>query len=331
MKTSSAGREAIKRREGEKLTAYLDSAGVWTIGVGHTTVAGPPTVTKGLKITASQSIEILARDLAKVEGEVLSAVKVPLTQNEFDALVSLDFNIGPGAFKKSTLVKKLNAGDKAGAAQQFLVWNKATVGGKKVALKGLTTRREDERKQFLSGATASPKAVPKPTPKPSPIETEATVKIVQQILIEKGYNETGAADGKMGRLTKTAILAAKSENDIKPLNDEIDAAFYAALPNLPPRKLARNDAKASEIRSAIPEAKKSWLTKIGAIFGLGTLGAGTTANSILETVSPWKNTFSDIPSWVWIAIAAVVLAAIGLVAWRGERNSIEAFREGARR
>jgi len=144
--TSAAGRKAITEREGNVLTAYQDSVGIWTIGVGHTSAAGLPKVVKGLKITAAESDEILSRDLKTFEDGVRAAVGVPLIQNEFDALVSLAFNIGVGAFSKSTLVKKLNAGDRAGAADQFLVWNKA--GGK--TLKGLTTRRQSERKQFLS-------------------------------------------------------------------------------------------------------------------------------------------------------------------------------------
>lgn len=143
---SKGGRAATTQREGNKLAAYRDSVGILTIGVGHTSAAGPPTVSPGMTITAEESDLILSRDLAKFELAVLKAVKVPLSQNEFDALVSLAFNIGDGAFANSTLVKKLNADDRAGAADQFLVWNRA--GGK--ALKGLTKRRQSERNQFLS-------------------------------------------------------------------------------------------------------------------------------------------------------------------------------------
>jgi lysozyme len=146
MITSPAGRKAITEREGNKLTAYQDGGGVWTIGVGHTSAAGEPTVTKGMKITAAQSDEILSRDLKDVEKAVLKGLKVPVTQNQFDALVSLAFNIGNTAFAKSTLLKKLNAGDRAGAADQFLVWNKDN--GKVV--QGLVNRRRSERLQFLS-------------------------------------------------------------------------------------------------------------------------------------------------------------------------------------
>ncbi|MGN6142255.1 MAG: glycoside hydrolase family protein [Mesorhizobium sp.] len=167
-KTSPAGRSAITQREGCVLTAYTDSAGVLTIGVGHTSAAGAPKVSKGMKITAAQADEILSRDLAAVEATVSRSVKVPLNQNEFDALVSLVFNIGGGAFKGSTLLRKLNAGDRAGAANQFTAWNKATVKGKKVALPGLTVRREAERRQFLRPDTSQPaQEAPKPVPAPS--------------------------------------------------------------------------------------------------------------------------------------------------------------------
>lgn len=145
MTVSLAGRLAISNREGVRLKAYQDSVNIWTIGVGHTSAAGPPRVMPDLTITSAECDEILTRDLAKFEAAVLDAVKVPLAQHEFDALVSLAFNIGGGAFAKSTLVKRLNAGDRQGAADAFLMWDKA--GGK--TLKGLTTRRKAERLQFL--------------------------------------------------------------------------------------------------------------------------------------------------------------------------------------
>lgn len=165
MKTSFAGRAAIAAREGNILTAYKDSVGILTIGVGHTSAAGAPKVTAGMKITAAESDAILSRDLAIFEASVSNAVKVPLNQNEFDALVSLAFNIGGGAFAKSTLVKKLNAGDRAGAANQFLVWDKA--GGK--SLKGLATRRAAERKQFLAYGPPAQSAPQKPVESPASI------------------------------------------------------------------------------------------------------------------------------------------------------------------
>lgn len=162
MNTSTAGRKAIAEREGNKLAAYKCSAGVWTIGVGHTSAAGLPAVKAGMTITVQESDEILTRDLATFEKAVLAAVKAPLTQNQFDALVSLAFNIGAGAFAKSTLAKRLNARDYKAAAEQFLVWNKA--GGR--VLKGLETRRYSERAQFLKADTRLIERITAPDPAP---------------------------------------------------------------------------------------------------------------------------------------------------------------------
>jgi len=164
MKTSTAGRKAITEREGVRLESYKDSVGIRTIGVGHTSAAGAPVVKVGMTITAKEADDILSRDLTVFEAAVNDAVTVPLKQGEFDALVSLAFNIGSGAFKKSTLVKELNKGNRYGAANQFLVWDKVSVGGKKKALKGLTNRRKAERDQFLNAKTSG---LPEPKPMPN--------------------------------------------------------------------------------------------------------------------------------------------------------------------
>lgn len=144
MVISDEGIEFIIEREGEKLTAYLDSVGVWTIGVGHT-----KGVKRGQRITSAESRELFEADIAEFEEAVNDLVKIPLTQNEFDALVSFTFNLGKGALKKSTLLKKLNKGDKESAANEFLKWNKGRINGKLIAIKGLTIRRTLERKLFL--------------------------------------------------------------------------------------------------------------------------------------------------------------------------------------
>lgn len=142
MQISQKGIDFIKREEGERLTAYLDSVGIWTIGVGHTGFIDGKPVIKGMRISAEKSHSVLVADLKRFESAVNSAVKIKLTQNQFDALVSLAFNIGEGAFLRSTLVKKLNAGDIQGAADQFLVWKNA--GGRPILL----NRRKREREVF---------------------------------------------------------------------------------------------------------------------------------------------------------------------------------------
>ena len=143
MKTSANGRKLITQREGCRLTAYLDSVGVYTIGVGHAATSGvPPIPRKGMRITAQQADELLTTDLARYEDTVNRAVTVPLTQAQFDACISLCFNIGQRGFAHSTVVARLNRKDYQGAADAFLLWQHPP------ELRG---RREAERRQFLGG------------------------------------------------------------------------------------------------------------------------------------------------------------------------------------
>lgn len=142
---SDNGMKLLEQFEGLRLEAYLDSASIYTIGYGTIKYPDGRKVKKGDKITKAQAKEYKLHDLKEFESTVNTSVKVALTQNQYDALVSLSYNIGSGAFKNSTLLKKLNNGDYKGAADQFLVWNK--VNSKRV--QGLVNRREAERNLFL--------------------------------------------------------------------------------------------------------------------------------------------------------------------------------------
>jgi len=145
MKVDSAGIELIGQFEGLRLNAYDDGTGVWTIGWGTTVYPDGTKVKKGDSITLKQAKHYKAHSLAKFEKAVNDAVDVPLNQNQFNALVSLAYNIGVGAFTNSTLVKRLNEGNYKAAADQFLVWVNA--GGKR--MQGLVNRRNKERELFL--------------------------------------------------------------------------------------------------------------------------------------------------------------------------------------
>ena len=132
----------IQGWEGTKQDAYLDSVNVPTICTGSTT-----NVFIGQHATLAECEERLREDTTYAGKAVQRLVTVKLTQAQYDALVSLVFNIGPGAFARSTLLRKLNAGDCRGAADEFLRWDKAK--GKR--LRGLTNRRQAERKEFWTG------------------------------------------------------------------------------------------------------------------------------------------------------------------------------------
>lgn len=144
MKTGSQGISLIKQFEGCRLNAYPDPAtggAPWTIGYGHT----GNDVRPRMVWTQVQADSALISDLAQCERAVSRLVKVNLTQNQFDALVSFVFNVGSGNLQSSTLLRKLNSGDYRGAADEFPRWNKAA--GKVMA--GLTKRRAAERELFL--------------------------------------------------------------------------------------------------------------------------------------------------------------------------------------
>lgn len=140
MRTSQRGLSLIKSFEGLRLQAYQDSVGVWTIGYG--TTRG---VKAGMKISKDQAERMLLNDVQRFEPEVQRLVTAPLSQNQWDALMSFTYNLGSANLESSTLRRLLNAGDYQGAADQFPRWNKA--GGQVLA--GLTRRRADERELFL--------------------------------------------------------------------------------------------------------------------------------------------------------------------------------------
>lgn len=151
MKTSQAGLDLIKAHEGLRLKAYRCPAGVLTIGYGTTSSAGVGKIAEGMAITKIQAESMLVRSLEAFEQGVLAALKKPPTQHQFDALVSFAYNVGVAAMAKSSVVRHLNAGDPAKAAEAFGLWVKA--GGR--VLPGLVKRRQAERDLFLKPDTAA--------------------------------------------------------------------------------------------------------------------------------------------------------------------------------
>lgn len=141
MKTSEAGKARIKRFEGLRLKAYQCSARKWTIGYGHASDEVKP----GQSITKHQAEVIFEHDVEVHEAGVVAVLKVLLNQSQFDALVSFTFNVGVAAFQRSTLLKKVNDIDFAGAADEFSKW---VYSGGKVD-PGLVKRRAAERELFL--------------------------------------------------------------------------------------------------------------------------------------------------------------------------------------
>jgi len=144
MRVSTKALQLLKEFEGFRAAPYLCPSGVVTIGYGHTagvTMQSEP-------ITEQLAAAVLALDVRRYEEAVEAAVTVPLSQSEFDALVCWTFNVGVSAMRTSTLLRAINAGDRAAAAVEFLKWDKGRQGNKLVTLPGLTRRRQTEKALF---------------------------------------------------------------------------------------------------------------------------------------------------------------------------------------
>jgi len=214
MKLSPAGLDLICQFEGYhralpdgRCRAYRCPAGVLTIGWGCT-----EGVREGMVWTREEAQAALARELAKFEAGVIRLTTVPLNQNQFDALVSFTYNVGLGAFERSTLRRKLNAGDYRGAASAFKLWNK---GGGRV-LPGLVNRRAREATLFLTpmDEPEAPEMPQKVDPSPAPVSKPvlataaagggAVIPLVPTAITDN----LGAAEGWQGVGTQVASLGA---------------------------------------------------------------------------------------------------------------------------
>lgn len=161
MRVSFAGLNHLKTVEALRLQVYDDATGrplargqkpqgFATIGYGHKLLPGEDYFI----ITEAQAMQILARDLIPAENAVNRLVKVPITQKQFDALVSFVFNAGAGAFARSTLLRELNSGNYLAAQQNFTRWIYSTINGVKTVVPGLANRRLAESRLFAEGSLA---------------------------------------------------------------------------------------------------------------------------------------------------------------------------------
>lgn len=155
MKISEAGVNMIADFEKFVSAPYLDAVGVWTIGYGNTYYPNGRKVKQSDKpLTLAEAtklkMDIINRDFAAAVNLILAdeITKGKIAQHQFDALVSLAYNIGVSAIQGSSVIRNIKAGKMTAAADSFLLWNKGTVNGRRVVLKGLTRRREAERKMF---------------------------------------------------------------------------------------------------------------------------------------------------------------------------------------
>ena len=207
---NNEGFKLLTTFEGFRLDAYDDGVGVWTIGYGHT-----KGIHKGMTITQAQAEQFLQEDIELFESYVEDAVQVDVNEDQFASLVCFCFNVGPGSkgFGGSTLLRKLNAGDYQGAAEQFPRWNK---GGGEPML-GLTRRRLAEQALFFSkpwrlfltyegdDTTGGQANTPRTLKLISPMMQGEDVRQVQEALLNVGLSIGEGADGIFGNATDAAV------------------------------------------------------------------------------------------------------------------------------
>lgn len=236
LRVSKHGREFITAHEGEILRVYLDPVGLPTMGVGHLlTDEEKAKYPVGSVITRGVSQEFLERDLRRFENAVSALVKVPINQNQFDALVSFAFNVGEANFKRSSVLRHLNAGLYAKAADAFLAWNKS----KGKVLPGLTRRRKEERALFLTPSEAgavhppSPVEIPPstilhdPPPSITPETLPDTVEVPKHTEIA-APKDTGGTDKVKGYSWKLPALGTIATFVISTVESLVNKGYFDA-------------------------------------------------------------------------------------------------------
>jgi lysozyme len=172
MRMTDKGLALIRRFEGFRGAAYRDATGVWTIGYGHTSMAGPPAVARGMTVSRAEAEAILARDVAAFAAGVAALIRVDLGDEQFAALVSFAYNVGLGNFRSSSVLAAVNGRDFAAVPRRLQLWCKA--GGR--VLPGLQARRAAEGELFAAAGSANDAPLPTPDlPAGKPLHRSSTV------------------------------------------------------------------------------------------------------------------------------------------------------------
>jgi lysozyme len=220
MNISEAGLKLIKQFEGLRLKSYRCPAGIWTIGYGHTSTTGVPEVREGMRISGQEAETILKRDLAQFEGAVTSMVKIRLSENQFDTLVSFAFNCGIAALRRSTLLKRVNAGAFDAVPAELMKWTRAD--GQE--LPGLVRRRRAEAALWRGLPKAINRVETRTSPDlPEPPKPITRSKEANAAIIAGGAGAIAAAGETMPVIREgVGIMPVLSESLGRP-------AFIAAL------------------------------------------------------------------------------------------------------
>lgn len=305
MRLSERGLSLLRDFEGFSERAYPDpgsSNGLpVTIGYGSTRDEDGRPFRLGDTITRERADELLRREVAETERQVAAYVSVPITQPQFDALCSFAYNVGVGAFGKSTLLRKLNAGDYAGAADELLRWDKND--GR--VMPGLARRRRAERELFLSGGMPVPPTIgvrPEPAPAPTPERKPVMAPVLAALL-----------PTLVGMIPELAKLfgsgSAVSERNAKAAERVAQVVVEATQ--------ATNLQAAVEAMQSNPDARRAASEAVhGAWYELAEAGGGG-----IDGARKFNVAAAGTPAWrmpaVWVssALLGLVYMVVGSVLW----------------
>jgi lysozyme len=214
LNVTDEGLALLRRLEGCRCRAYKDAAGVWTIGYGHTSMAGPPRVKSGMKISQAEADTILARDVANVARGVSALLDVPLSDGQFSALVSFAYNVGLENFRTSSVLRAVNSKDFTAVPRRLSLWVKA--GGR--VLPGLVSRRAAEAAMFVAA-----------TPSMAPASGEETGEARRDIEPLSGTPMRRSSTGFAAVLSGIAGVASSIAAGFGELAGAADGRLFAIL------------------------------------------------------------------------------------------------------
>ena len=309
MKTGETGLNLIKGYEGLRMEAHYAPTEQWTVGYGHTSSAR-----HGMSVTEGDAERLLREDVSPIEQLLSDTVRAPLNQNEHDALVSLIFNIGEDNWRHSTVLRKLNAGDKLGAANAFELWSKAFVNNELVSLDGLVRRRAAEKSLFLMPTDAS-LVIPSSDIEPAP-ECEP------EYISERVYKATPKLD----------VNAVKAEKSITLSPEEKAArtrAIFAATQALSgdPSKMIISKAEEHADMGVTVGAVLAGLLALG-LTGIGAMlllaqEAPAIAASVGLTYERFATLFESLPMWLAAIGAAMCYFILYILVKRSVRHDLK--------
>ena len=309
MRTGDTGLNLIKGYEGLRMSAHYAPTEQWTVGYGHVSSAR-----HGMSVTEGDAERLLKDDIQPIEQLISDTVRAPLNQNEHDALVSLIFNIGEENWRRSTVLRKLNAGDKLGAANAFELWSKAFVSNELVTLDGLVRRRAAEKSLFLMPTDAS-LVVPSSDVAPAP-ECEPEY-ISERVLNAKPLVDVDEIKGEARRSLSTEERAARTR------------ALFAATQALSGDPSKMIISKAEEyadmgvtVGAVLAGLLAFALTGIGAILLLGQEAPGV-AEAMGLSYERFAALFENLPMWLSAIGAAMCYFILYILVKRSARHDLK--------